>query len=78
VTCQARPRIRLLIKKIPVPEGDRSVLEQRGKMPDDVKARMASAGRLVGASIYPAVQNIIPVSRGDLLASLTDIFSLRR
>ena len=32
-------------------------------LPDDVRARMASAGRLAGSSIYPAVQNIILACR---------------
>jgi nitroreductase len=32
-------------------------------LPDDVKTRMASAARLAGSSIYPAVQNIILACR---------------
>jgi nitroreductase len=32
-------------------------------LPDDVRARMASAARLAGSSIYPAVQNIILACR---------------
>jgi nitroreductase len=32
-------------------------------LPDDIKARMATMGRLAGSSIYPAVQNIILACR---------------
>src|SRR5579862_9411987 len=40
-----------------------TVWSNAASMPDDIKARMASAGRLAGASIYPAVQNIILACR---------------
>jgi nitroreductase len=40
-----------------------TVWSNAASLPDDIKARMASAGRLAGASIYPAVQNIILACR---------------
>jgi nitroreductase len=51
-----------------------TVWNNAASLPDDVKARMASAGRLAGASIYPAVQNIILACRafgiGTVLTTL--------
>jgi nitroreductase len=40
-----------------------TVFSGAASLPDDIKARMASAGRLAGSSIYPAVQNIILACR---------------
>jgi nitroreductase len=55
-----------------------TVWSNAASMPDDVKARMASAGRLVGASIYPAVQNIILACRafglGTVLTTITAFY----
>jgi nitroreductase len=47
-------------------------------LPDDVKTRMASAARLAGSSIYPAVQNIILACRafglGTVLTTIHAFF----
>jgi nitroreductase len=40
-----------------------TVFSGAANLPDDIKARMASMGRLAGSSIYPAVQNIILACR---------------
>jgi nitroreductase len=55
-----------------------TVWNNAASLPDDVKARMASAGRLAGASIYPAVQNIILACRafglGTVLTTITGFY----
>jgi nitroreductase len=47
-------------------------------LPADVKARMASAGRIAGSSIYPAVQNVILACRafglGTVLTTIHAFF----
>jgi nitroreductase len=47
-----------------------TVWSNAASMPDEIKARMASAGRLAGASIYPAVQNIILACRAFGLSTV--------
>jgi len=48
------------------------------KLPDDLKARMASTARLAGSSIYPAVQNVILACRafglGTVLTTIHAFF----
>jgi nitroreductase len=55
-----------------------TVWNNAASLPDDVKARMASAGHLAGASIYPAVQNIILACRafglGTVLTTITAFY----
>ncbi len=46
-----------------VPCLKQSIWTNAASLPDDIKARMASAARLAGSSIYPAVQNIILACR---------------
>lgn len=46
-----------------VPCLKQSIWSNAASLPDDIKARMASAARLAGSSIYPAVQNLILACR---------------
>jgi len=61
-----------------VPCLKQSIWAGASKLPDDVKARMASAGRIAGSSIYPAVQNIILACRafglGTVLTTIHAFF----
>jgi nitroreductase len=57
-----------------VPCLKQSMWTNAASLPADIKARMASAARIAGSSIYPAVQNIILASRAfGLGTTLTTI-----